>query len=108
MKLPALAVSETPIGRYCKMTGRAMPVMEFRFAPPRRWRFDFAWIDRMIAFEIEGGIWVGGRHTTGTGFKNDIEKYNEAALLGWMVLRATTDQVSSGEAFNWIERALAK
>ena len=40
--------------------GVTEPTREYRFAPPRRWRFDFAWVDRKIAFEIEGGTWVSG------------------------------------------------
>lgn len=79
---------------------------EFRFAPPRRWRFDVAFPLRRIAVEIEGGIWTGGRHTRGSGFQADMQKYNEAALLGWRVLRVSSDDVRSGSALALIERAL--
>ena len=83
---------------------------EFQFAPPRRWRFDFiVWrgLPRApVAVEVEGGTWVGGRHGTGTGMAKDCEKYSEAAILGWRVLRATTNQVRDGTALRWIERAL--
>lgn len=81
-------------------------VREHRFHPTRRWRFDFAWPDRMLAVECEGGIWRGGRHTRGKGFEDDCVKYNEALLLGWNVLRVTSQQVKTGEAILWIERAL--
>lgn len=43
----------------------------------------------MIAIELEGGIWSGGRHTRGKGFEGDCDKYNEAALAGWTVFRLT-------------------
>lgn len=56
---------------------------EFRFAPPRRWRFDFAWPAQMLAVEVEGGIFAAGRHNRPLGMIADMEKYNEAALLGW-------------------------
>jgi len=69
------------------------PVREYVFAPPRRWRFDFAWTDRLIAGECEGGVYSGGRHTTGTGFTKDCEKYNQAVLQGWRVLRFTPSQI---------------
>src|SRR5437762_647908 len=62
---------------------------EYRFAPPRRWRLDFVWSKHALAVEVEGGSWVGGRHTRGPGFERDLEKYNEAAILGWNVLRVT-------------------
>lgn len=47
----------------------------------------------MIAVEIEGGSWINGRHTRGKGYRNDCEKYLEAAILGWTVLRFTSDML---------------
>lgn len=79
---------------------------EFRFASPRRWRFDFAWTEHRIAVEVEGGAFVQGRHTRGLAFEADCEKYNEAALLGWRVLRVTPRQITDGQAIVWITRAL--
>lgn len=75
---------------------------EYRFAPDRRWRFDFAHPGSRLSVEIEGGTWSGGRHTTGTGFAADCEKYNAATVMGWRVLRFTPDQVASGEAINTV------
>ena len=63
------------------------PTPEYYFARPRRFRFDLAYPDKMIAIELEGGVWINGRHNRGTGFINDCEKYNLACLLGWKVLR---------------------
>ena len=79
---------------------------ELRFAPPRRWRFDFAWPQQRIALEIEGGAWVGGRHNRGAGYVNDLEKYNTATLLGWRLLRVTPEMVSDGTALLLIEALL--
>ena len=73
-------------------------IPEYRFAPPRRWRFDRAWLEYNLAVEIEGGVWTGGRHTRGSGFVNDLEKYNHAVMLGWRILRFTPQQVRSLEA----------
>ena len=82
------------------------PLTEYRFHPTRRWRFDFAYPDRMVAIEVEGGIWSRGRHTRGKGFEEDCRKYNEAACLGWRVIRVTGGMLDSGEALPYVIRAL--
>ena len=81
---------------------------ELRFDLQRRWRFDRAWPAARVALEIEGGTWNGGRHTRGAGFEADCEKYSAAAIFGWCVIRATTGQVKSGEAIQWVKQALAR
>lgn len=68
---------------------------EHQFHPKRKWRFDFAIPERMIAIEIEGGIWSNGRHNRGAGYSADCEKYNSATVLGWRVLRGTSDQINN-------------
>jgi hypothetical protein len=90
---------------------------EYRFAPPRRWRFDYV-ICRdepraLLAFwewaiEIEGGLYAGGRHTRGTGYEADLEKYNTAATLKWRVLRFSTGQVLRGEAKEFLQNWLGE
>jgi len=70
-----------------------IPETEFKFHPKRKWRFDYAWPKLKIAFEQEGGTWIAGRHNRGTGFIKDMEKYNNAVLLGWRVLRYTPQQL---------------
>jgi very-short-patch-repair endonuclease len=84
------------------------PHRELRFHPTRRWRFDLAVPSLMLAIEIDGGVYKGGRHTSGAGFTRDCEKVNEATILGWRVLRFTTGQVRNGYAFDAIERMLEK
>lgn len=83
-------------------------VGEHQFAPPRRWRFDFAWPALRIAVEVEGGTGQNGRHNRPEGYERDCEKYNAAALDGWMVLRFTAGMVRSGEAIKTIEEALKR
>ena len=65
-------------------------IQEYKFHPMRKWRFDFAIPEKKLALEYEG-IFGGGksRHTTVSGYTGDAEKYNEAAKLGWKVLRYT-------------------
>jgi len=81
-------------------------IKEYRFHPIRAWRFDYAWPSYMIALDIEGGIWTNGRHVRGKGFIGDLSKYNEAAMMGWCVLRVTTAQFKSGEAANLVMLAI--
>lgn len=83
-------------------------VPEYYFARPRRWRFDLAYIDSMIAIEIEGGGWVHGRHVRGSGFAKDLEKYNEALCLGWRVLRVDGNMIENGRAIAYIQRLLGE
>lgn len=74
------------------------PEKEYQFHPARRWRFDYAWVGRKIAVEIDGGAWVQGRHNRAMGFLNDAEKFNEASKLGWRIFHFTPRQLKTGEA----------
>lgn len=77
---------------------------EYKFHPTRKWRADFFITGTKILVEVEGGIWSGGRHTRGKGYLGDMEKYNEAAAMGYTVLRFSTEQVKSGLALKKIEQ----
>ena len=81
---------------------------EYRFAAPRRWKFDFANPALMVALEVEGGTWTRGRHTSGKGYAADCEKYSTAAVMGWRVLRFTTDQVKNGMALRMLRQAIER
>lgn len=91
------------------------PVEEYQFHPERKWRFDFAWPELRIAAECEGAVGIrstaagkvySGRHTSKAGFEADLEKYNEAVLLGWDVVRFSADTVTSGRAAETLERLI--
>ena len=66
-------------------------LQEVLFARPRKFRFDFVILpeENKLAVEIEGGVYIGGRHTRPLGFIKDCEKYNLATELGWRLLRYT-------------------
>ena len=49
----------------------------------RSYLIDFAVVDKKIGFEVDGGMWIKGRHLTPTGFMKDARKYVRAAQLGW-------------------------
>jgi hypothetical protein len=75
---------------------------EWHFHPTRQWRMDFAFPKKLIAIETEGGVWSGGRHTRGSGFVKDCEKYCEAALLGWLIFRLPESMINA----DWVERII--
>lgn len=98
---------KVPFDKICVAAGLPCPVAEYRFAPPRRWKFDWAFPDLLIAVEREGGIFVQGRHSRGAGMLGDMEKYNEAAIRGWMVLRRVPRELNNGDTMDLIRRAIA-
>lgn len=81
------------------------PQREYKFHPSRNWRMDFAWPHCKIAVEVEGGTYVKGRHVRPEGYRKDCIKYNEAALLGWTVLRGDTKMVKDLDLLKTIEKA---
>lgn len=103
-----MSTAEETLALHIRAAKLPEPIREFKFHPTRKWRFDFAFPAHMLAVEVEGGVWNGGRHTRGRGFTEDCAKLNQATLLGWRVLRFTPDAVSSGEALEIIEIALEK
>lgn len=77
-------------------------VRQYKFHPNRKWLFDFAFPEKKLAIEVEGGKWTRGRHQRPVGFQGDIEKYNEALRLGWRVLRFTGDDLKSCAAIDLV------
>ena len=101
---------------------------EHQFHLTRKWRFDFIICrseaqsiydlktstsqaikdGKFIAVEIEGGTWQQGRHTRGSGFAKDCEKYNTAAAMGWRVFRFTAEMVKDGSAIKFLKEEVWK
>lgn len=74
----------------------------------RQFRADLCWPDARLIVEVDGGTWVGGRHTTGAGYARDCVKANLAVLAGWRVVRVVGAQVRDGLAVAWVRAALAE
>lgn len=89
-----------------ELLGLRPETREHRFHPVRRWRFDLAYPSKMVAVEFEGGLFSGGAHVRGKHYESDLEKYNEACLLGWRVIRVSERHVRLGTAYEWVRRAL--
>jgi len=93
-------VKPQPFPPFLLDLGIPAPCAEYRFAPPRLWRFDYAWPGPGVALEVEGGALVRGRHVSGLGYFADMQKYNFAVLLGWSVLRCSPEGLATLTTFN--------
>lgn len=51
----------------------------------RKWRFDLAWPEHLIAVECQGGERGYGKHNRPKGYQLDCEKHRAASQLGWRV-----------------------
>lgn len=80
------------------------PARFFRFDHHRRWHFDFAWPSHKIAAEVEPGATIA---RSAALYRNELEKYNAAALHGWRVFRFTPRDVKEGRAMEMLRLALA-
>jgi len=53
-------------------------------------------VAKVMNDEIERAICINGRHNRGAGFAADLEKYLEASLAGWRVVRfGPNDELAS-------------
>lgn len=83
-------------------------VQEHRFHPERKWRLDLAWPEVMVALEVQGGLFVQGKHGRGEGASRDHEKLNEAQLSGWIVIQCQPREIASEQVREWVLRAIAR
>lgn len=83
---------------YFKQVGiKDLCVVEYRFHPVRRWRFDYAFPDKKVYLEVDGGIFgfyvtnkttgerklILGGHNYGGQIRNEHAKRNAATVMGW-------------------------
>lgn len=100
---------------------------DYVFHPTRKWELDFAWPELRVYLSIEGGVYRSSHRSvrrvtlmyrtasgelvpvrgTKDGLANDLEKHTEAAILGWIGVRATGSMVDSGLALSLLKRAIA-
>ena len=81
---------------------------EFKFCDSRDWRADYGLYyvpgSIFLLLEIEGAVWTQGRHTRGSGYTKDLEKYRTAAALGYKVYRFSTQEVLDGTAKEFLRK----
>jgi very-short-patch-repair endonuclease len=100
---------ERSLGRKIAEAHLPEPQTQYLWARPERmYRADFAWPERMVLAEVQGGIWAAnpGRHNRGSGYERDCERDNLAAILGFRLLRFTERMIRDGMAVDHIRRAL--
>lgn len=92
--------------RLCEVHGLPTPQPEYRFHPKRAWRVDY-YLERdgiRVALEVEGGVWIGGRHNRAKGFLEDIEKYNALSLAKIYLIRTTPSGLLTIKTMNILKQ----
>lgn len=104
------AMAEEELGLQLRAHRIPEGVTQFHFAKHlgRKFAADRAWPEFMVLLEVNGGIWKlgGGAHSHPLNILRDMEKQRYAALLGYLVVPVTTDEVRKGEAIQWLVRVL--
>lgn len=80
--------------------------VEYKFHPERKWRFDYAYPKKKIAFEYEGLFSRKSRHTTKSGYTEDCRKYNAAIAMGWKIFRITAPMMNEGATIDLMREVL--
>lgn len=70
-----------------------------KFLKNRKFKFDFAHITTKIAIEINGGNWIGGRHSNALALNSEYEKLNLAVINGWRVFVLSPEMICD----EWLE-----
>lgn len=85
------------VSSYFEECGIAAPVYEYKFHPARKWRLDIAWPDKRVCVEVQGGIFIRGRHNRGAALIKEWEKLNALAVAGWRVLYCQPSELCMAE-----------
>lgn len=99
-------MSLDPLLLLCRAHRLPLPECEVAFIEGRKFRADYLWRSAMVILEQDGSIWTKGGHSTGKGILRDMEKGNLAQLAGFVFLRCTPSQITSGEILPILREAL--
>lgn len=86
--------------------GLPAPVFEYRFHDKRKWRIDIAFPAQRLAVEVQGGIFIQGRHSRGAALLKEWEKLNTLACMGWRVMYCQPKDVCMSHFIEQIKTAL--
>lgn len=74
----------------------------------RKFRADFLCPNIKLIIEVNGGQFVGGRHTRGgKGYENDLTKLNLAQVNGYRIIQFTYQMLQRGEHLKTLKLQLA-
>jgi len=106
-KTAMLRTSRLELQLYEQIEQAGLPQPQYQH-PVCGHRADFAWPDRRVCVEVQGGTWAHGRHNRGTGYADDRMLANRRQLAGWTVLEFTADHLNDGSALDVVRDALTK
>jgi very-short-patch-repair endonuclease len=87
---PTEGMFETLIERRLRAWGLEMPVRQYEVSVGGRVvRIDFAWVRRRVGLEPRGFRCHSGREK----FQSDIDRANELALTGWLIIYVTWEDL---------------
>jgi very-short-patch-repair endonuclease len=72
---------------------------EMKLIEKRRFRVDFLEPKSKVCIEINGGNWVGGRHSRPAGLENEYEKNLLLATLGYQVICLSGKQITEDNLY---------
>jgi len=94
---------EATMDLHLRAAGITGYMREFKWHELRKWRADFAFVPQRVLLEVEGF----GHHKLNR-YYGDIEKYNEANIESWCLIRVTKKMIENGEAIKTLRRALSR
>ena len=104
-RLPKLAKAPKPRSEIEEVMWRQLvqsslpkPLRQHLYVSGRKFRSDFAWPDRKLALEVDGGV-----HRIKSSFKSGFERGYVLLLTGWKVLHVGGEEVRNDLAIKWIQ-----
>ena len=105
-ELSESALERILFAQICERTAIPLPAQQFHFAIGRDYRADFTWPDHRLLVEVEGGLWIGGKHAIALHEQRRQRRRCYAQALGWSIVEVSPPDVRSGVACDLIERWL--
>lgn len=101
---------EATFDKQLQLSGIIEPwVIEYKFNPEKpRSRLDYYFPRIHLGVEIQGGTWINGGHSRGSGMKRDIEKKQVCLLQGIWLLELDCDMVNNWQGIDVLKLAIEK
>jgi len=86
----------------CRRASLPQPLVEYPFAPGRKFRADCCWVDFKLIVEVQGAV-----HRIAARFKADRERSQVIACLGYRLMLVSPEEVRNGRAVHLVRAALS-